>query len=242
MKEVSLLDLLKSGAHFGHSTSRWNPKMKQYIYGTRGDIHIIDLEKTRTALIKALDFLTHLTKNGGTVMIVGTKKQSRELVKKTAQDIKVPFVSLRWLGGTFTNFKTIIRTVKKLEKYELLMASEANFNQYTKKERLGIKREADKLQRLFEGLKDLRKLPDCIFVADTKHDKIAVQEAKLSGVKVVGLVDTNSDPSLIDYPIPCNDDSSKTLALVLELVAEAIEQGKRAVPAPTAPAAGVLKK
>lgn len=227
MKDVSLLELLKSGAHFGHSTSRWNPKMKQYIFTVRGNIHILDLEKTRRALLKAASLITDTVASGGTVLFVGTKKQSRDFIKKAGIETAMPFVNVRWLGGSFTNFKTIQKTIRKMEKLQDLKASGELETRYTKKERLLIERELTKMARLFEGIKELRKMPDVMFVADINHDDTAVREARKVGVKVVALVDSNSNPSLVDLPIPCNDDATKAIELVISVLADAALDGKK---------------
>lgn len=229
MKEVSLLDLLKSGAHFGHTTSRWNPKMKPYIFTVRNNIHILDLEKTKKAIIKAAKFAQDITSKGGTVLFVGTKRQSKQILKDAAAAAGMPFVNVRWLGGTFTNFRTIQRTIRKLEKLENLKASGELESHYTKKERLLIEREIEKLKKLFEGIANLKKLPEAIFVTDVKHDQIAVKEAQKSKVKVIGIVDSNSNPEGIDFPIPCNDDATAAIGLVCEIMAEAIAEGRQTV-------------
>jgi small subunit ribosomal protein S2 len=219
--------LLKSGAHFGHNTSRWNPKMKQYIFASRGDIHILDLEKTRTGLLKAAEFAKETASKGGIVLFVGTKKQTREMVKAAALACSMPYVNVRWLGGTFTNFKTIQKTIRKLEKLQET-TSALDFNErYTKKERLQMTREIEKMTKLFEGVKDMRKLPDIVVVLDVNYDKIAVTEAKKSGVKVVGIADSNSNPDTIDYIIPANDDATKTIDLIASCLAEAVMDGKK---------------
>lgn len=229
MKDISLLELLKAGAHFGHSASRWNPKMKPYIFATRGGIHILDLEKTKKQLAKAMGFAKDLAAKGGVILFVGTKKQAREIVKNAAISADCPFVNIRWLGGTFTNFRTIQKTIRKLEKLESLKAS-GEIERYTKKEKLMIEREIEKLKKLFEGIKGLKRLPEAVFVTDVKHDAIAVKEAKKSQVKVIGIVDSNANPDSVDYLIPCNDDATKTIELVTGLIAEAINEGKSAVP------------
>lgn len=235
MKDITLLDLLKSGAHFGHTTSRWNPKMKPYIYTVRSGIHILDLEKTKKALTKATKFATDTVSKGGVVLFVGTKRQSKEILKKAAEACGMPFVNVRWLGGTFTNYRTIQKTVRKLEKLESLKASGELETRYTKKERLMIDREIEKLKKLFEGVQHMKKLPEAIFVCDVKHDDIAVKEARKSGIKVIGIVDTNSDPSGIDFPIPCNDDATKAIDLVCSIMAEAITEGRSTAVSVAAP-------
>ncbi len=227
MKDISLVELLKSGAHFGHTTSRWNPKMKPYIYTVRNNIHILDLEKTRKSLLKALSFITDSVSKGQTVLFVGTKRQAKDITKKAAVSCNSPYVNVRWLGGMFTNFKTIQKTIRKLEKLQET-TSALDFNErYTKKERLQMTREIEKMTKLFEGVKDLRKLPDIVVVLDVNYDKIAVTEAKKSGVKVVGIADSNSNPDTIDYIIPANDDATKTIDLIASCLAEAVMDGKK---------------
>lgn len=228
MREVSLLELLKSGAHFGHTTSKWNPKMKPFIFTVRNNIHILDLEKTKKSLIKAADFAKETASKGGTILFVGTKRQSKEIVKNAAQACGMPYVNVRWLGGTFTNFRTIQKTIRKLERYENLKLSGELQTKYTKKERLLIEREIDKLKKLFEGIQNLKRLPEAIFVTDVKHDAIAVSESKLSKVKTIAIVDTNCSPESINYPVPCNDDATKAIELVCTIISEAITEGRQA--------------
>lgn len=228
MKDVSLLDLLKSGAHFGHTTSRWNPKMKPYIFTVRNNIHILDLEKTKKSLLGAAKFAQDTAGKGGTILFVGTKRQTRDIVKAAAISCGMPYVTVRWLGGTFTNFRTIQRTIRKLEKLEGMKASGELESRYTKKERLMVEREIEKLKKLFEGIQNMRKLPEAIFVTDVKHDDIAVKEAHKSKVKTVGIVDTNSNPEGLSFPIPCNDDATKAIELVCQIMSEAISEGRQA--------------
>lgn len=244
MKDISLLELLKSGAHFGHKTSRWNPKMKPFIFTIRNDIHILDLEKTRKSLLKAASFATDLAKTGGTILFIATKRQSRDIVKQAAQDCNMPYVTVRWLGGTFTNFKTIQKTIRKLEKLIQLRESGELETRYTKKERLLIEREITKLQKLFEGIKEMRRIPEAVFIADVNYNDITLTEARKQKVKIIGVVDSNSDPEGIDYPIPCNDDATKAIELVAKVISEAIKEGRSAAPAPApAPvAAETVKK
>lgn len=229
MKDVSLLELLKSGAHFGHTTSRWNPKMKPYIFTVRNNIHILDLEKTKKSLMAAAKFAQETASKGGTILFVGTKRQSRDIVKNAAVSCAMPYVTVRWLGGTFTNFRTIQRTIRKLERLENLKASGELESRYTKKERLLIEREIEKLKKLFEGIANMRKLPEVVFVTDVKHDAIAVREAQKSKVKTIGLVDTNSNPEGLDFPIPCNDDATKAIELMCTVISEAVNEGRKTV-------------
>jgi small subunit ribosomal protein S2 len=228
MKDVSLLELLKSGAHFGHKTSRWNPKMKSFIYTVRNDIHILDLEKTRKALLKAADFAGSVAQSGGTILFIGTKRQARNIIKKQAEIAGMPFVNVRWLGGTFTNFKTIQKTVRKLEKLQELKASGELDSRYTKKERLLVEREIEKLEKLFEGVKDVKRIPQAVFIADINYDDIALAEARKMKVPIIAIVDTNSNPEGVDYAIPCNDDATQAIELVTGFVAETIREKKSA--------------
>jgi len=227
MKDITLLELLKSGAHFGHTTSRWNPKMKPYIFTVRNNIHILDLEKTKQGLIKALEFCKDLASKGGTILFVGTKKQSNGIVKRAAVACGMPYVNVRWLGGTFTNFKTIQRTIRKLEKLENMKASGELESRYTKKERLMVEREIEKLKKLFEGIANLKRLPEAIFVTDVKHENIAVKEAQKSRVKIVAIVDSNCSPQGIDFVIPCNDDATKAAELICDSMSEAVNEGRQ---------------
>jgi small subunit ribosomal protein S2 len=228
MKDITLLELLKSGAHFGHTTSRWNPKMKPFIFTTRNNIHILDLEKTKKSLIKAAKYAHDLSAKGGVLLFVGTKRQGKEILKKAAIAAGAPYVNVRWLGGTFTNFKTIQKTIRKMEKLESMKASGELDNNYTKKERLMIEREIEKMKKLFEGIAGMKRLPDAIFALDVKHDDIAIKEAQKSKVKIIGLVDTNSNPEGIDYAIPCNDDATKAIELMANTIAEAYAEGRLA--------------
>lgn len=238
MKEISLLELLQSGAHFGHKTSRWNPKMKPYIFTVRNDIHILDLEKTRKALAKAVEFVGNIAQTGGTILFIGTKRQARNIIEKQAQVAGQPYINVRWLGGTFTNFKTIQKTVRKLEKLLELKASGQFEERYTKKERLLMEREIDKLEKLFAGMKDMKRIPQAVFIADINYDDIALAEARKMKVPVIAIVDTNSSPEGIDYPIPCNDDATAAIDLITSIVATAVKEKKAAAitAAPTTPA------
>lgn len=227
MKDIQLSDLLKAGAHFGHQTSRWNPKMRPYIFAVRNNIHIMDLEKTRSKLLDAMVFAKETAAKGGLVLFVATKRQSKQAVRNAAIAAGMPFVITRWLGGTFTNFRTIQKTIKKMERYENLKATGELEKNYTKKERLMIDRELIKMRTLFEGIKDLRKLPEAVVVFDVNYDNIALVEAQKSKVKVIGVVDTNSNPDNIDFPIPANDDAIKAVQYVADAFADAILEGKK---------------
>lgn len=224
--KISLEELLNTGAHFGHQTRRWNPKMEEYLYGSEQGVHIFDLTKTKPMLEEALAFLTKEASEGKTILILGTKKQIKDKVAEVAGEAGVPFVSERWLGGTISNFGQMKKSLKKLEEMKMNMAS-GFYSKYTKKERLLIDREITRLERFFGGITTLEKVPDVLFVIDTKREAGAVHEANEKGVKIVGIVDSNSDPDLIDYPIPMNDDASKALEYVLGLVKDAILDGKK---------------
>lgn len=226
MKDISLMELLKSGAHFGHTTSRWNPKMKSYIYAVRNNIHILDLEKTKKALEQAAKQVHDLAANGGTILFIGTKRQAKDSVRETAERAHIPYVSVRWLGGTFTNFKTIQKTIRKMEKLQEQTESPDFQQSFTKKERLMQVRELEKLTKLFTGIKDMKKLPEAVFVVDANYDETAVKEARKSKVKVFALGDTNTNPALVDMLIPCNDDATKAIELVLNVIADSYIEGR----------------
>jgi small subunit ribosomal protein S2 len=236
MKDITLLELLQSGAHFGHKTSRWNPKMKPYIFTVRNDIHILDLEKTRRALTKAVEFVSGVAQSGGSILFIGTKRQARSIIKKNAEIASQPYINVRWLGGTFTNFKTIQKTVRKLEKMQELKASGQLESRYTKKERLLVEREIEKLEKLFAGMKDMKRIPQAVFIADINYDDIALAEARKMNVPIIALVDTNSNPEGVDFPIPCNDDATAAIELVTAVVATAIKESKAASITAQAPA------
>ncbi len=236
MKDISLLELLQSGAHFGHKTSRWNPKMKPYIFTVRNDIHILDLEKTRRALTEAVEFVSSVVQSGGSILFIGTKRQARSIIKKNAEMASQPYINVRWLGGTFTNFKTIQKTVRKLEKMQELKASGQLESRYTKKERLLVEREIEKLEKLFAGMKDMKRIPQAVFIADINYDDIALAEARKMNVPIIALVDTNSNPEGVDFPIPCNDDATAAIELVTAVVATAIKESKAASITAQAPA------
>lgn len=226
--KISLEELLESGAHFGHQTRRWNPKMEEYLYGSENGVHIFDLTKTKPMIEEALAFLSRSASEGKNILLLGTKKQIKEKVAEVAGEAGVPFVSERWLGGTISNFGQMKRSLKKLEEMKANMASGA-YNKFTKKERLLIDREITRLERFFGGISAMENIPDVLFVIDTKREAGAVHEANEKKVPVVGIVDSNSDPDLVDYPIPMNDDASKALEYVLDLVKEAIIEGKKKI-------------
>ena len=226
MSEATMKQLLEAGVHFGHQTSRWNPKMKPYIFGARNGIHIIDLQQTVVLFREACDFAREVAAQGGTMLFVGTKKQAQEAVRKEARRAGQLFVNNRWLGGTLTNFSTIRQSIDRLDRIEETLAGEeaAEFN---KKERLNMQRNADKLLFNLEGVRDMKKLPDALFVVDPGREDIAVHEANRLGIPVIGVVDTSCDPDLIAYCIPGNDDAIRAIRLFCSAVADSIIDGKR---------------
>lgn len=223
---VSIEQLLVAGAHFGHLRRRWNPKMRPFIYGERDGIHIIDLRKTVVLLDLARQAALDIAAEGKIILFVGTKPQAKEAVKAAAQRCGMPYVIERWLGGMLTNFSTIRRSIKRLATIDK-MESDGTFEKLTKKERLLLSRERDRLRLVFGGIEDMTRLPGALFVVDIKKEDIAVKEAQILGIPVIAIVDTNSDPSQVDYPIPANDDSIKTIELVASVIADAVLEGKQ---------------
>ncbi len=228
MVKVSLDQLLESGAHFGHQTRRWNPKMGEYLYGQENGVHVFDLTKTKPLLEEALEFIKKSASEGKIILLLGTKKQIKDKLAEVAEKAGTPYVNERWLGGTISNFPQMKRSLKKLEEMKVNMA-EGAYKKYTKKERLLIEREIERLERFFGGIKNLTDIPQILFIIDTKREAGAVREANTGKVTTIGIVDSNSDPEVIDYPIPMNDDASKALEYVLELVGQAIIEGKKKV-------------
>ena len=226
MSEISLKELLEAGCHFGHQARRWNPKMKKYLYISRGGVHIFDLVKTRDGLLEAMKYVEQLVRDGGEIVLIGTKRQAQSIVKQTAIRLGVSYVTNRWMGGFFTNYDQVHKSVKKLIDLKQQRAV-GKFEKYTKKERLLIDRKIAKLEKFFGGLTMLEELPKAIFVVDTHKEKSAVMEAKKVGVKVIGMVDSNADPDLVDIVIPVNDDAVSSIQLVVSKIAEAIEAGKK---------------
>ncbi|MCP4088842.1 MAG: 30S ribosomal protein S2 [Gammaproteobacteria bacterium] len=229
MSEISMRQMLEAGVHFGHQTRYWNPKMSPYIFGHRNNIHIINLEQTVPLFNKALDFIKNVAADNGTVLFVGTKRAARDAIRTEADRCGMPFVSHRWLGGMLTNFKTIKQSIKRLEDLEV-MSEDGSFALLTKKEALGLRREKEKLERSLGGIKEMRSLPDAIFVIDVGHEKIAVHEARKLGIPVVAIVDTNCSPNDVDYIVPGNDDAMRASKLYGLGVAEAVLEGKAMLP------------
>ncbi len=225
----TLVDLLEAGVHFGHETSRWNPRMQPYVYTVRNHVHVIDLQRTLTALEAAVAFVQNLAARGGILLFVGTKRQARTIVKAHAERCGMPYVTTRWLGGTFTNFETILKSITKLDTLRAKLAS-SEAALLTKKERAVIMNEIRRLEEVLEGLKNVRKLPDAVFLVGAHDEKIAVKEAQRKHVPIIALVDTNADPEPISYPIPANDDAVRSLELLVRTIADAVLAGARGGP------------
>ena len=221
---TNMREMLEAGVHFGHQTRFWNPKMAPYIFGARNKIHIVNLEQTLPMFEEAMKFVRQLAANRGTILMVGTKRASRDIVAAEAQRAGVPYVEQRWLGGMLTNFKTVKTSIKRLK--DMKAQQEAGLDSMSKKEQLMFSREMEKLERDIGGIQDMGALPDAIFVIDVGYHKIAVSEAKKLGIPLVGVVDTNHNPDGIDYVIPGNDDSAKAVALYARGVADAILEGR----------------
>jgi small subunit ribosomal protein S2 len=222
---VTLKDLLEAGVHFGHQTKRWNPKMKEYIFGERSGIYILDLQKTLTLFLEALQFVHELAARGGSVLFVGTKRQAQEAIAEEAERCGMPFVNERWLGGTLTNFVTVRKSLDRLKEIELL-SSEGHPERLTKKELARIEKERLKLERNLKGIKIMKTLPEAVFVVDTRREAIAVREARKLKIPVIGIVDTNSDPEEVDFVIPGNDDALRAVRLFAGKIAETIILGR----------------
>ena len=225
MAVVSMSYLLEAGVHFGHQTKRWNPKMKEYIYNSRDDIYIIDLQKTVEKMEEAYAALTEIVKNGGTVLYVGTKKQASEVCREEAERSGMYYMTERWLGGTLTNFKTIRRRVKRLDDIEK-MEENGTFDKLPKKEVVGLKKEYDKLNKNLCGIREMTKLPGALIIVDSMKEENAIREAKKLGIPVFGIIDTNCDPDMVDYVIPGNDDAVRAIKVVLGALTNAIVEVK----------------
>jgi small subunit ribosomal protein S2 len=218
--------LLEAGVHFGHQTRRWNPKMRRFLYGERSGIYIVDLEKTLSGLEEAYEFARDLGRRNGVVLFVGTKKQAQEVIAENAERIGMPYVTTRWLGGMLTNFQTVSRRLLRLRELQEMERTGA-LDFLPKKEAIRLRHERDKLERNLGGMRNLERLPDAIFVIDTKKEHIAVGEARKLGVPIIAIVDTNCDPDEVDYVIPGNDDAIRSVALVTRLIADALAEGRQ---------------
>lgn len=225
MTQVSMRELLQAGAHFGHQTRFWNPKMDQYIFGARNKIHIINLEHTVPAFNEALEYIKRLASNKNQIMFVGTKRAAGKIIQEQAERCGMPYVSHRWLGGMLTNYKTVRASIKRLRELEE-QEQDGTFAKLTKKEALMRTRIKEKLERSVGGIKDMSGLPDVLFVVDVDHERIAITEANKLGIPVVGIVDTNSNPDGVDFVIPGNDDAIRAVKLYVKAVADAVLEGK----------------
>ncbi len=226
MKKIDLTQLIEAGAHFGHLTRRWNPKMKPYIFMEKNGIHIIDLRKTQNALSEAYEKLTQLVSEGKHVLFVGTKKQAKGIIESEAKRCQSNWVSERWLGGMLTNFATVRKSIKRLNNIEK-QENDGTFDQITKKERISRLREKDKLKRVLEGVESMTKLPGALIIVDIKKEAIAASEARKLSIPIFAIVDTNCDPDGIDYVIPANDDAVKTIELIIKTLADAVIEGNQ---------------
>lgn len=227
MEELTIKQLVESGVHFGHRKDKWNPKMQDFILTERKGIHVIDLKKTLEYLVKACDSIKSNIIEGKTILFVGTKKQAKDIIKEEAERVEVYYVSERWLGGTLTNFSTIRMAVNKMKDLEEKFDKQ-EFGDLTKKEILTLKRELHKLERNMRGIKDMDNLPDMIYICDIKKEKNALKEANKLGIPIVGIVDTNVDPTFVDYPIPANDDAIKSITIITKTLANAVLEGRKA--------------
>jgi small subunit ribosomal protein S2 len=226
MGVVSMKQLLECGVHFGHQTRRWNPKMKPYIFTERNGIYIIDLQKTVKGLEKAYDFVREVSKSGGTLLFVGTKRQAQDPIREEALKAGQYYINQRWLGGLLTNFTTIRRRVTRMVELQGMEES-GSINKYPKKEIIQLRKEKDKLEKYLSGIKEMKEIPDALFIIDPRRETIAVLEAHKLGIPVISIVDTNCDPDVIDYPIPGNDDAIRAIELVVGLMANAFIEGRQ---------------
>jgi len=219
-------ELMETGAHFGHIRKRWHPKMSPYIFGIRNNVHIINLEKTRECLAKAIDFVGRLIDEKKTILFVGTKRQAKEAIKKTAGELNMPYIDFRWLGGTLTNFETVAKATNKLKILERQSEDKEFFAKMTKKERKNFLVELDKMDKTLSGIKEMKSLPDALFIIDTIEEKVAVAEAIKLEIPIIAIIDSNSDPSQIAYPIPANDDSKLAIDLIMETIVKGVKKLK----------------
>jgi small subunit ribosomal protein S2 len=224
MTKITQEQLLEAGVHFGHLTRKWNPKMAPYIFMEKNGIHLIDLNKTAAKLDEAAEALKNIVKSGRKVLFVATKKQAKEIIESEAARVNMPFVTERWLGGMLTNFTTVRKSIKKMQTIDK-MATDGTYQNINKKERLMLEREKAKLQRLFGGIADVSRLPAALFIVDIKREHIAIAEAQKLNIPTFAMVDTNSDPTVVDYAIPANDDAAKSIALITQVITNAIIEG-----------------
>ncbi|TAE87298.1 MAG: 30S ribosomal protein S2 [Bacteroidetes bacterium] len=224
MSQITQQELLEAGVHFGHLTRKWNPKMAPYIFMEKNGIHLIDLNKTAVKLEEAAHAIKNIVKSGRKVLFVATKKQAKEMIENEAKRVNMPFVTERWLGGMLTNFTTVRKSIKKLQTLDK-MATDGTYANMAKKERLMVEREKEKLARVLGGIADLNRLPAALFIVDIKREHIAIAEAQKLNIPTFAMVDTNSDPTVVDYPIPANDDAAKSIALIARVITDAIVEG-----------------
>ncbi|MEO5628555.1 MAG: 30S ribosomal protein S2, partial [Thermomonas sp.] len=229
MPQITMRQMLEAGVHFGHQTRYWNPKMGPYIFGARGKIHIINLEKTVPLFNDAMNFISGVAQKRGIILFVGTKRSARDAMKDEATRCDMPYMNQRWLGGTLTNFATVKKSVSRLKELEAA-ESDGTFEKLVKHEVMNLRRERDKLEASLGGIKDMNRLPDALFVIDIGHEDIAIKEAKKLGIPVIAVVDTNYDPNLVDYAIPGNDDAIRAVQLYAGAAADAVLEGKAAMP------------
>ena len=229
MPQITMRQMLEAGVHFGHQTRYWNPKMGPYIFGARGKIHIINLEKTVPLFNDAMNFISGVAQKRGTILFVGTKRSAREAVKEEATRCGMPYMTQRWLGGSLTNFATVKKSVARLKELEAA-ETDGTFQKLVKHEVMGLRREREKLDASLGGIKEMNRLPDALFVVDIGHEDIAIKEAKKLGIPVIAVVDTNYDPALVDYAIPGNDDAIRAVQLYARAAADAVLEGKAAAP------------
>ncbi len=225
VKVPELQEMLQNGVHFGHQVSRWHPKMAPFIFGVRNGVHIFNLEVTAAYLEKALKFIEETSAKGGVILFVGTKRQAQEVISAAAKECQMPYVNQRWIGGLLTNFPVILKLLRKYKDLKSKQES-GKLAKYTKKEQLKFEREIAKMDESLGGIASVEKIPDAIFILDIKKEKTALLEAKNKGVPVIGVCDTNVDPSLIDYPIPANDDARRAIELICKLVSRAVQEGR----------------
>jgi len=225
-KMPTLLEMLKAGVHFGHQKSRWHPKMEQFIFGVRNGVHIIDLEKTQVQLEKALEYTKNLAAKGHVILFVGTKRQAREAIKAAAMSCEMPYLVERWIGGLLTNFEEVKRRLKKYKNLKDMFDS-GEIEKYTKKEQVVMKKQLEKLDKYLIGLTGLEKLPDAVYIADMRTEKTALAETERTEVPTVAVCDTNTNPTKVNYPIPANDDSVNSIKMIADMMAEAVNEGRK---------------
>ena len=224
MSKAQYQDLLEAGVHYGHMRKKWNPKMRQYIFAERKGVHIIDLNRTIECMEDAAKAMRSIAKSGRKILFVATKKQARDIVAEAAQSVNMPYVTDRWLGGMMTNFATIRRSIKKMQSIDAML-NDTTLTSITKKERLTLQREKEKLARVLGGIENLKRTPAAMFVVDITHEHLAITEANKLGIRTIAMVDTNSNPNLVDFPIPANDDASKSVKVITQYMVQAIKEG-----------------